>query len=170
MAENKKQLSDSLEDYLEIILALEKQKKVARVKDIAAEMGVLRGSVTSALKKLSSKELINYEPYSFITLTARGKRLAEEVTQRHGIIKNFLVEVLQLGADNAESNACRMEHAIDSVALERLVRFIDYLNNCPRTGPDWITSFAEYCKDSALDKKKCESCLSKCNSNFNHED
>jgi len=63
MSENKTQLSDSLEDYLEIILALEKQKKVARVKDIAEEMSVLRGSVTSALKNLSSKELINYEPY-----------------------------------------------------------------------------------------------------------
>lgn len=167
MSENNTQLSDSLEDYLETILALEKRKKVARVKDIASEMGVLRGSVTSALKNLSSRELINYEPYSYITLTPKGKRLAEGVAQRHAVIKNFLVEVLQLTEDNAEANACRMEHAIDGVALERLVLFIDYLNSCPRTGPDWITSFADYCKDDVLEKEKCELCLIKCNSDFN---
>jgi DtxR family Mn-dependent transcriptional regulator len=55
MTQKKTRLSDSLEDYLEIILALEKSNKVARVKDIAGEMGVLRGSVSSALKKLGEK-------------------------------------------------------------------------------------------------------------------
>jgi DtxR family Mn-dependent transcriptional regulator len=42
MTQKKTRLSDSLEDYLEIILALEKSNKVARVKDIAGEMGVLQ--------------------------------------------------------------------------------------------------------------------------------
>jgi DtxR family Mn-dependent transcriptional regulator len=65
-------LSENLEDYLETILELEKTQKVARVKDIAEMRGVLRGSVTGALKSLAEKGLINYEPYSFITLTRKG--------------------------------------------------------------------------------------------------
>jgi Mn-dependent DtxR family transcriptional regulator len=59
--EKKAVLSESLEDYLETILDLEKTNKVARVKDIAEKMGVLRGSVTGALKNLAEKKLINYK-------------------------------------------------------------------------------------------------------------
>ena len=57
MAKNTK-LSESLEDYLEVILALELTKKVARAKDIAENMGVKSGSVTSALKNLEEKGMI----------------------------------------------------------------------------------------------------------------
>ncbi len=63
-----------LSKSLEVILDLEKIQKVARAKDIAEKMGVQRGSVTSALKNLEEKNLINYEPYSFITLTPEGKK------------------------------------------------------------------------------------------------
>jgi len=76
------ELSESLEDYLEVILKLEQSQKVARAKDIAARMEVQRGSVTSALKNLKEKKLINYEQYSFITLTPKGKKLAKEITHR----------------------------------------------------------------------------------------
>ena len=85
------ELSESLEDYLEIILNLEQAQKVARAKDIAAKMGVQRGSVTSALKSLKEKKLINYEPYSFVTLTPQGKKLAKEITRRHAVLKDFLL-------------------------------------------------------------------------------
>jgi DtxR family Mn-dependent transcriptional regulator len=96
MTQKKTRLSDSLEDYLEIILALEKSNKVARVKDIAGEMGVLRGSVSSALKKLGEKGLIKYEPYSFITLTPQGAAIAREISRRHEVIKDFLIYRLTL--------------------------------------------------------------------------
>jgi len=98
-------LSESLEDYLEIILALEKTSKVARVKDISEKMGVMRGSVTGALKNLADKGLINYEPYSYITLSRKGAAIAKEITRRHEVIKDFLHNVLLLDTDKAEKNA-----------------------------------------------------------------
>ena len=106
-------LSESLEDYLEVIFELEKIHKVARVKDIAEKMGVQRGSVSGTLKSLKQKKLINYRPYSFITLTKQGKKLAEEICRRHQVIKNFLQCVLLLDESKAEENACRMEHSMD---------------------------------------------------------
>ena len=62
-----KGLSENLENYLETILVLQNENTVARVKDIAEKLGVLSGTVTSALRTLSDKKLINYKPYSFIT-------------------------------------------------------------------------------------------------------
>ena len=57
------QLSESLENYLETILELEKANKVARAKDIADKLNLQRGSVTGALKSLAAAGLINYHPY-----------------------------------------------------------------------------------------------------------
>ncbi len=141
-------LSESLEDYLEVILKLEEANKVARAKDIASKLGIQRGSVTGALKSLEEKGLINYEPYSFITLTQEGKKIAEEITYRHAVLKDFLSNVLQIDAETAENTACRMEHTIDRKTLERLVCFIDYINKSSSEGEDLIESFTKYCTSS----------------------
>jgi DtxR family Mn-dependent transcriptional regulator len=155
-------LSESLEDYLEVILALEQAHKVARVKDIAEKIGVQLGSVTGTLKNLKEKELINYKPYSFITLTKKGKKLAEEVSRRHNIIKNFLQCVLLLDEPKAEENACRMEHSMDKNAINRLVQFIDYIYQCPRTGEDWIGNFNTFFTQNKIADANCPECLDSC--------
>ncbi len=158
----REKLSESQEDYLEVILDLERENKVARAKDIAEKLGIQRGSVTGGLKSLVEKSLINYEPYSFITLTQKGVKIAEEITRRHQILKDFLLKVLQLDENTAEATACRMEHAVDETSIERLVSFVEYLFQCPRTGDDWIQSFIEYSKKGKKDWSKCEECLDEC--------
>ena len=162
MGDEKQALSESLEDYLETILDLEKKNKVARVKDIADKLGVLRGSVTGALKNLAEKELINYEPYSYITLTSRGMTIAREVHRRHTVIRNFLENVLLIKPERAEANACRMEHAMDKVAIDRLVQFIDYIHACPRAGDDWIQGFVNFYRHDKFDESLCKACVEKC--------
>ena len=153
------ELSEALEDYLETILNLEGVQKVARAKDIAASLGVQRGSVTSALKSLKEKGLINYEPYSFITLTPKGIKRAKGITQRHDVIKDFLLTILQIDEETADSTACRMEHAIDEITLQRLVCFIEYFSICPRTGETWKKSFVNYCASGEWDPEQCERCI-----------
>jgi len=155
-------LSESLEDYLETIFELETTHKVARVKDIAKKLGILRGSVTGALKTLAGRDLINYEPYSFITLTESGREIASEVTRRHAVIADFLQNVLQLDETAADANACRMEHAMDQAAVNRLVQFIEYIKNCPRTGNDWIEAFVNFYAGSEHDLNQCKPCVDRC--------
>jgi len=161
VAEKKIRLSESLEDYLEIILDLEKTKKVARTKDIAGKMGVKRGTVSGALKSLEEKGLINYKPYSFITLTQKGARIANEITRRHAVLKDFLFRVLQIDAEKSDAVACRMEHAMDKSSIDMLVRFIEFIDTCPRTGADWVQAFVDYCSTVELNREKCENCFQK---------
>jgi len=151
-------LSESLEDYLEVILELEETSKVARAKDIADKLGVQRGSVTGALKILEEKALINYQPYSFITLTDKGRAIAVEISNRHAILKDFLSRVLQFDEESAEQTACRMEHAVDEKAMQRFVRFIGFIDSCPRAGSELIEKFTGQCSDSAPEKKRCTNC------------
>jgi DtxR family Mn-dependent transcriptional regulator len=166
VTEKKPILSESLEDYLETILDLEKTNKVARVKDIAEKMGVLRGSVTGVLKNLAEKNLINYEPYSFITLTRKGATIAAEIARRHEVLKDFLHNVLLLDPEKAEQNACRMEHGMDRTAIDRLVQFIEYVHYCPRTGDDWIKAFVNYYSKDEHDTQQCRKCMDDCLSRY----
>ena len=169
MTNKKDNLTESMENYLEVILELEDTNKVARAKDIAEKLQVQRGSVTGALKILSDKGLINYKPYSFITLSETGKKVAKDITYRHEVIEKFLTNVLRIDPITASESACRMEHAIDGDTLERLVCFIDYLQLCPRAGQDWLESFINYCKSGNIDKNKCKVCIDNCRTSIDKE-
>ncbi|RJX29728.1 MAG: metal-dependent transcriptional regulator [Desulfarculus sp.] len=151
-------LSSNLEDYLEAIYRLEKTSRVARAKDIADRLEVSRASVSGALKALADKGLINYEPYSYVTLTKQGQDIARGIDRRHRILRDFLQRILQMEPQAADDNACRMEHGMDAQALERLVRFLEFLRECPRVGEDWLAAFNQYCQ-GGLDPKRCKPCL-----------
>lgn len=155
------ELSASLEDYLEVIFHLEQSNRVARAKDIADQMNVQRASVTGALKALATRGLINYSPYSYITLTPQGRTLAHDIIRRHDTLREFFVTALQLSREEAEANACRIEHAIDPGAVDRLVCFLEFIKICPRTGVDWFDAFARYCQNG-IRTSSCKECLKEC--------
>lgn len=163
-------LSENLENYLETILQLQRDNTVARVKDIAEKIGVLSGTVTSALRTLADKGLINYKPYSFITLTSQGEKIAVEILRRHHIIKDFLQRVLLLDEHRAEENACRMEHAMDKIAINRLVRFIDYIHRCPRVGEDWLANFNTFFSLNNRVGAHCSDCLKQCMERYDRKE
>ncbi len=148
MSSEEIELSENLEDYLEVIYQLETTEKVARAKDIAANLGIKPGSVTGGLKALDKKGLINYQPYAYITLTDAGKEIAEEITNRHRILNQFLHEILQVDAKTADATACRIEHVIDKVTLQRIGCLVKFMNNKNSKGDSYIDHFKSFCTDT----------------------
>ncbi|MCF6246008.1 MAG: metal-dependent transcriptional regulator [Desulfobacula sp.] len=130
----KELLSESLEDYLETILELQKTKTVARSKDIAEKMDIKRGSVTGMLKKLARHNLINYEPYGYVTLTPEGKKIATQIERRHIFLKDFFFRVLNVNEEIADQTACRMEHAMDQKTFDKFKNFVKKIDLCPNCG------------------------------------
>ena len=130
-------LSDSLEDYLEVILAVESEKRAVRPKDIARRLAVSSPSVTSALQHLAARKLVNYAPYDLVTLTEEGHRVADGIRRRHDALRRFFTYLLQLDAVEADDVACRMEHALPPHVLERLVDFMDFISRSPHEGVKW---------------------------------
>jgi DtxR family transcriptional regulator, Mn-dependent transcriptional regulator len=131
------QLSESLEDYLEAILAIEREKQAARSKDIARRVDVSPPSVTAALRNLASRGLVNYAPYDLVTLTPRGRRAARDVRRRHEGLRRLFTTLLCLEAEEAERVACKMEHALSTPVLTRLVEFIDFIEDGPHGAFAW---------------------------------
>jgi DtxR family Mn-dependent transcriptional regulator len=119
-AAKNKDLSASLEDYLEAILNLTDQANVARSRDIAAELGVSRASVTGALRHLKEKGLVNYKPYAYVTLTEAGRAAAAEVVRKHDTLKSFFIDVLGIDKNTAQQAACRAEHALGPKVIARI--------------------------------------------------
>jgi len=149
-------LSASLEDYLETISQLEASKRVARAKEIASTLGVTRPSVTGALRALAAKGLVNYDPYSLVTLTADGQRAARRVIGRHKALARFLGDVLGLDEDVAQANACRLEHSLDGEVLARLKKFVEFIDACPLGGDKFKQGFKQFC--GSCDACRCMDC------------
>jgi DtxR family Mn-dependent transcriptional regulator len=159
--QNKRALSASLEDYLEAIYNIIQKKQGVRAKDISKEIGVSRSSVTGALHALSEKELINYAPYDTISLTRAGRKLAKDIVRKHVVLRDFFVTVLGIERKVAEETACRMEHEISDLVLERLVQFVEFIDTCPRAGTRWVEAFGYFC-ENPNSLENCERCISAC--------
>ena len=117
-------MTKALEDYLEEIHVLILQKGKARVRDVAHDLNVKMPSVVKALGELKKLDLVNQEPYGDIELTAKGRRLAENVLGRHKLLKAFLVK-LDVPEKQADNDACLMEHILSATTLDRIRDFVE---------------------------------------------
>ncbi len=122
-------LSFSLEDYIEEIYNQVLKNGQAKVTAIADALGVRKASVTGALNVLSEKKLINYAPYSPITLTAQGEKIAKEVLKKHENLAEFFVEVLNIPRDEAIEIACKMEHIVSDKLFDNMVKLTEYVKS-----------------------------------------
>ncbi len=130
-------ISSSLEDYLETIYLLQRDHGFARVKEIAAARDVKAASVSVALRKLAEVKLVRYERREYINLTPEGENTARSIFSRHRLLKRFFCDVLQMSLDGADEQACALEHSLTDEGMDRLVRFLEFLNNCPSIVSDF---------------------------------
>jgi len=142
-------LSESLQDYLEAVYLLAQRRGVARMKEIAALVGVGKSSVTAGVQTLAERGLVNYQPYQYVTLTEAGEAMGKVLLRKHRVLKRFLMEVLGVPEEEAEAVGCRMEHAIKGDVLNRFVRFLDFVHQ--RSGSDGspAEAFAAFCEGGA---------------------
>jgi DtxR family Mn-dependent transcriptional regulator len=136
-------LSETLEDYLEIIYALSLEHPAVRVRDIARAKGVRMPTVTAALRRLSERALVSYQAREHVGLTDAGKKIAHRLTGRHRFLTRFLAQVLGVVPETAERDACGLEHHLSACSLERLAAFVEYIDTCPSVDPAFLRRFHE---------------------------
>ena len=113
--------SEAVEDYVRAILHTARGRgRVASTTEVAAFLGVTPASVSSMFKKLARLELVVYEPYRGVRLTADGERLALRLTRRHRLLETILSEGLGMPLERVHAEADRLEHHM-SAELEALL-------------------------------------------------
>ena len=123
---SRRELSTSLEDYLETILHLEEELGEVRASDIADRLRVKRPSVTRAVQTLRRQGYVHHEARREVRLTDSGRRMAAALSHRHADIVYLLTEVLGVPPAVAEEDTCQMEHGISSVTAQRLHEFLEH--------------------------------------------
>lgn len=134
----------TVEEYIEIIHALEVREGRAATGKIAVEMRVKPSSATEMLKKLRKEGLLQYETYAGATLTDSGRRLALELNSKHKAIADFL-EIIGVDRCVAERDACQMEHHVGQETMEKLERFVQFAG-LSSFEPLWVENFKRYCE------------------------
>lgn len=138
----------NIEDYLEAIWDLQKNKGYIKVKDIADKLEVTRPSVSEMIKKLSENEYIIYEKYGGIIFTGRGKKLALEIKKRHNLFVEFL-KIIGVSEENAQQDACKLEHDVSPETITCLLEFVEFISLLPESSK-WKENFQEYLKKRGL--------------------
>ena len=117
-------MTQSLEDYIEAVYVLVKDGREACVRDVAAMLGVKMPSVVKAIRELKKLELVTQEPYASIALTAKGKRVANQILGRHTLLRTFLLK-LGVSKERADEDACRMEHILSAETMDKIRIFTE---------------------------------------------
>lgn len=124
------------ENYLKAIYKLSRKiESGVSTNALAERMDTKASSVTDMLKRLSSKNLVNYQKYQGVTLTEKGKKIAVDIIRKHRLWEVFLVDHLGFGWDEVHDVAEQMEHVNSSLLVERLDKFLNHPKYDPHGGP-----------------------------------
>jgi DtxR family Mn-dependent transcriptional regulator len=132
------------EDCLEAVLRLQQAQGAARIGELAAALGVHKSTVVAMVKRLAARELLTHARYGLVTLTTTGATIAGRTGARHDLIRALLMQVLLLDEQAADTNACRLEHALDAAAHQRLREAVSFAATKPAMATNWRRAFGAY--------------------------
>jgi DtxR family Mn-dependent transcriptional regulator len=133
-------LSESQEDYLEVILSIVAEEGAASISDIAGRKGVSMPSATAAVGRLAKLGLVEHDSYGKVELTRAGRRAAKSIASRHVLLERFLTDVLLVDPAVAEDDACTIEHHLSSETIKSIMAFFDFLEGLPDGGREWLAT------------------------------
>ncbi|SIW05123.1 conserved hypothetical protein [Mucispirillum schaedleri ASF457] len=97
--------------------------------------------------------MINYAPYDVMLKQTRrmGKPLCP--------VGAFPILVRCISVEEADKAACAMEHGISVEIIDKLARFAEFIEICPRGGEDWANGKISHC-DKTVSLEVCQECIS----------
>jgi len=124
------------ENYLKIIYKLSAETGSEVSTNAVAELTLTKAaSVSDMLRKLSEKQLVNYQKYQGVRLTELGEAVALKVIRKHRLWEVFLVEKLGFNWDEVHEIAEQLEHIDSEELVERLDEFLGFPKFDPHGDP-----------------------------------
>ena len=118
---------ESGEMYLEAILVLSKKSGFVRAIDVSEYLGYSKPSVSRAMGILKKGDYIVVDKDGSITLTDKGREIAEKIYERHTVLSKLLIR-LGVAEETATADACKLEHAISDESFQAIKRYAAGLN------------------------------------------
>jgi DtxR family Mn-dependent transcriptional regulator len=124
-----------VDDYLQAIYSLEGEGDTVFSARLARRMRVTPPTAWATVRRMSRDGLIALDSKKIITLTDRGRELAEDITRRHRLAERFLVDVMGLGWAEAHMEAHQFEHAITPRLEKKIFELAGNPKHCPHGSP-----------------------------------
>lgn len=125
------------ENYLKTIYALQyrEDKGEVSVNEIAERMQTRPATVTDMMRKLSEKELIEYQKYKKLKLSGTGLKVALEIVRKHRLWETFLHDKLHFSWDEVHEVAEQLEHIQSQQLIDKLDEFLGHPKFDPHGDP-----------------------------------
>ena len=117
--EGKRQMTASMEDYLEMIYRLSQNEGYVRVQQLADHLHVQAPSATKIVQKLAAAGILDYQKYGLIQLTEKGKTMGKYLLERHTVIENFL-RIIGVEEELILKDTEMIEHHLSTSAVQKI--------------------------------------------------
>lgn len=123
-----KELTASMEDYIEMIYRLSKENGYTRIQELANNLNVQPPSATKMIQKLSEMNLLKYKKYDVVVLEKDGKILGKKLLIRHNTVEELL-RLIGVDESNILSETEKIEHTISDLTLKCIKKYINKLKS-----------------------------------------
>lgn len=131
----REETSVSREDYLKAIWEIVQEEQMPISARLAEDLSVTPPAVTAALKRMTRDGFLRVERDGRITLTSKGRRIAEHLVLRHRLAEKLLTDVIGLEWSRAHEEAERLEHGISAEVAALLLKRFGRESRCPHGVP-----------------------------------
>ena len=121
------ELTHSAAHHLMAVHELRARHGYARVSDIAQHLKITKGSVSSAMKHLKERGYVREDHNKFLELSDKGAKVVSEVEATRVAFQRFLTHALGMDEDDAQIDACKVEHLVSAETRSRLTHFLHFL-------------------------------------------
>ena len=135
--ESKNEITNSMEDYLEMICRISEEGKAVRIKLLASKINVKPSSATKMVGNLRDLGFVIYEKYGIIKPTEKGWELGKYLLYRHETIHKFLCMLNKSDCELEQTE--QIEHFINRKTIENMEKLMksitthDTLRHTPKS-------------------------------------
>lgn len=151
-------LTHSAAHYLMTIHELLVSQGYARVTDIAKQLHITRGSCSISLKPLKKRGLVIEDHNKFLRLSEEGQQLARIVEKNDELLEAFLRDVLGVSDDQAEVDACKIEHLLSIETSIKLCAFIELMRSEAKPVVEFKRTLKRHSQACHHPAKECPTC------------
>jgi DtxR family Mn-dependent transcriptional regulator len=123
------------EEYLQAVYTLQDEGAQVIGARLADFLQVSPAAVSEMLHRLERDGLVKLDERKAVSLSARGRTLAERITRRHRLAERMLVDLLGYAWWKTHEEAERIEHAMSDEMEQRIIRVLGDPQTCPHGNP-----------------------------------
>lgn len=127
------ELTHSMVHYLLTIHKLKEDRGYARVTDIAKDLGLTKGSVSTAVNNLKKRDLVVEDDSKFLTLSDSGHGHVHEILSNRTLLFYFFKDVVGISDEAAHKDSCLMEHLLSTESRQKLFLFMKQIVESPES-------------------------------------